>query len=77
MPLPLEERKYSYADYLNWSEDEGWEILDGVTYMQAAPSRIHQEISMELATQFHTYLKGKACRVFAAPFCVRLFTVKQ
>ncbi|AOY76002.1 Uma2 family endonuclease [Clostridium formicaceticum] len=72
MPLPKPEQKYSYADYLTWNENERWEIFDGVPYMQAAPTRIHQEISMELATQFHTYLKGKTCRVFAAPFCVRL-----
>lgn len=77
MPLPKSEQKYSYADYLTWNEDGRWEILDGVPYMQAAPSRIHQEISMELATQFHTYLKGKKCRVFAAPFCVRLDVEKN
>lgn len=77
MPLPKFEQKYSYADYLIWDENERWEILDGVPYMQAAPSRIHQEISMELATQFHTYLKGKTCRVFAAPFCVRLDVEKN
>ena len=72
MPLPKPEQKYSYADYLTWDESERCEIIDGVPYMQAAPSRVHQEISMELSTQFHTYLKGKTCRVFAAPFCVRL-----
>ncbi|RCX16847.1 Uma2 family endonuclease [Anaerobacterium chartisolvens] len=72
MPLPNQERKYTYADYLTWPEGERWEIIDGVPYMQAAPLRIHQEISMELSTQLHTYLKGKTCRVFAAPFCVRL-----
>lgn len=72
MPLPKQEQKYSYADYLKWDEKERWELFDGVPYMQAAPSRIHQEISMELSTQFHNYLKGKPCRVFAAPFCVIL-----
>ena len=77
MPLPKPEQKYSYADYLTWDESERWEIIDGVPYMQAAPSRIHQEISMELSTQFHTYLKGKTCRVFAAPFCVRLDVEKN
>ena len=77
MPLPKPEQKYSYADYLTWDENERLELLDGVPYMQAAPSRIHQEISMELSTQFHTYLKGKTCRVFAAPFCVRLDVEKN
>lgn len=77
MPLPKQEQKYSYADYLTWNQDERWEIFDGVPYMQAAPSRIHQEISMELSSQIHAYLKDKPCSVFAAPFCVRLDTQKK
>lgn len=77
MTLAKPERKYSYADYLTWDQNERWEILDGVPYMLAAPSRVHQEISMELSTQFHTYFKDKKCRVFAAPFCVRLDNEKN
>ncbi len=72
MSLTKPEEKYTYAHYLNWPENERWEIIDGVPYMQAAPSRIHQEISIELATQLHTHLRGKTCRAFTAPFCVRL-----
>ena len=72
MPLPKEEGKYSYVDYLTWPEDERWEIIDGIAYMQAAPSPIHQEISGGLFAQFHNYLSGKTCKVYAAPFCVRL-----
>lgn len=68
MPLPSKERKYTYADYLTWPEAERWEIIDGVPYMQAAPTWQHQAISVELTSQFNTYLKGKPCRVFAAPF---------
>lgn len=68
MPLPSEERKYTYADYLTWPEGERWEIIDGVPYMQAASTWQHQAISVELTSQFNTYLKGKPCRVFAAPF---------
>ena len=77
MPLPLEERQYTYADYLTWDEDERWEILDGVPYMQAAPLRIHQEILMELSKQFAVYLTGKPCKVYPAPFCVRLDVEKM
>ena len=40
--------------------------------MHAAPLRIHQEISSELHRQFANYLQGKSCRVYHAPFCVRL-----
>jgi len=72
MPLPQEERKYTYADYLTWPEDERWEIIDGIAYMQAAPSPIHQEISGGIFAQLHNYLSGKPCRVYHAPFCVKL-----
>jgi Uma2 family endonuclease len=68
MPLPKEEKKYTYADYLIWSEDERWEIIDGIPYMQAAPSWQHQSISGELYRQISNHLISKPCRVFAAPF---------
>jgi Uma2 family endonuclease len=74
MPLPSknEYNNYTYRDYLAWPEDERWEIIDGIPYMQATPSRIHQEISGELFSQIYNYLKAKPCRVYHAPFCVRL-----
>ena len=68
MPLPQEGRKSTYADYLTWPEGERWEIIDGVPYLQAAPTWQHQAISVELTSQFNTNLKGTPCRVFAAPF---------
>lgn len=79
MPLPKQQpdQQYSYADYLTWEEDERWEILEGIAYMQAAPSRIHQEISGELFAQIHNYLSGKPCKVYHAPFCVRLDVKKN
>lgn len=70
--LPKEDRKYTYADYLTWQEDNQWELIDGVPYMQAAPSWQHQAISAALISQFYNYLSGKDCKVFAAPFDLRL-----
>ena len=72
MPLPQEGKKYSYADYLTWPEDERWEIIDGTPYMQAAPTPVHQEIQMELSRQIANYLRDKSCKIYPAPFCVRL-----
>ncbi|HEX9061600.1 MAG TPA: Uma2 family endonuclease [Clostridia bacterium] len=72
MPLPQRDKKYTYADYLLWPEDERWEIIDGVPYMQAAPTPVHQEILNSINVQFYNYLAGKPCRVYPAPFCVRL-----
>jgi Uma2 family endonuclease len=72
MPLPLSKQNkvFTYADYLTWDESERWEIIDGIAYAQATPSTRHQEISVELTTQFHNYLKGKKCKVYPAPFSV-------
>lgn len=33
MPLSKEDRKYTYADYLKFPNDERWEIIDGIPYM--------------------------------------------
>lgn len=68
MPISESKKKYTYADYLTWPEGERWEIIDGVPYMQAAPSWQHQAISGNIFGQFYEYLKGKPCQVFAAPF---------
>ena len=72
MQIPNEKKIFSYADYLTWPENERCEIIDGIAYMQAAPSPLHQEISGVLFAQFHNYLLVKPCKVYHAPFCVRL-----
>lgn len=67
------ERKYTYADYITWPEEERWELINGIAYdMSPSPSRRHQEISRALFYQFYEYLKDKACEVYYAPFDVRL-----
>ena len=72
-PLPADTPHYTYADLLSWPADERWELIDGIVYaMTPAPSRCHQEISMALALQFGLFLRGKSCRVYSAPFDVRL-----
>lgn len=63
---------YTYGDFLTWPEEERWEIIDGVPLMMAPPSRVHQEILTELLTQFRSYLREKTCKVYPAPFGVRL-----
>ncbi|HOJ09541.1 MAG TPA: Uma2 family endonuclease [Clostridiales bacterium] len=78
MSLPKkEDKQYTYADYLTWPEDKRWEIIDGVPYMQAAPTWQHQAISRELLTQFNNYLKDKPCQIFASPFDLRLSDVDE
>ena len=68
MSLPEDNKKHTYADYITWPENERWEIIDGVPYMQSAPKWQHQSISSELHRQISNYLIGKPCRVFTSPF---------
>ena len=65
---------HTYADYLTWSGSYGEELIDGTAYVREppAPARVHQEIVGELHLQVATALKGNPCRVYAAPFDVRL-----
>ena len=69
------ETSYTYADYKEWELKEGerYELIHGVAYAMAAPNDLHQAILTELLTQFHTYLRGKPCKVRPAPYDVRLF----
>jgi Uma2 family endonuclease len=68
-------KQYSYADYLSWQFSERIELLKGYIQKMAAPSPFHQEVSGELFSYFKNYLdsKGKLCKLFAAPFDVRLY----
>ena len=55
-------------------EDVRVEIFDGQIYDMSSPSQDHQTISTELTTILNTYIKNNngACRVFHAPFDVKL-----
>ena len=66
-------KHYTYADYAAWDTDDRYELIDGVPYlMSPAPKRIHQEISGAIARKIGNFLEGKPCKVYAAPFDVRL-----
>ena len=52
-------KRYTYADYCTWNDDERWELIDGVPYplhvphaMAPAPSWGHQGISGELYEKY-------------------------
>lgn len=50
-----------------------YEFYDGQPVVLPSPSDLHQEVSGELFVQLHAHLRGKRCKVYAAPFDVRLF----
>ncbi len=74
MELQLDlNKKYTYADYLTWLDDKRRELINGfVKIMTPAPRRIHQEISSYLHRDISNYLRKKKCKVYHAPFDVRL-----
>ncbi|MDN3688356.1 Uma2 family endonuclease [Cyclobacterium jeungdonense] len=64
---------YSYSDYLSWQVDGMVELIRGKVHkMTAAPSRKHQDISLKISSQLFQLLTGKVCKVYEAPFDVRL-----
>ena len=71
------EEYFTYADYLTWDDDVRYELIDGTPYMMGSPSSTHQWISMQLSGQFYNFLKGKQCRIFHAPYDVRLNPAKE
>ena len=72
-PVRQDDIAYNYADLLTLPEDQRWELIDGVLYdMTPAPSRRHQGILAQLHLQFGAFLADSPCRVYFAPFDVRL-----
>jgi len=72
MQVP-EKQGYTYEDYYSWNDGKRYELIDGKVYMMSpAPSPAHQEICVGLVTQLYNYLRGKTCKVYPAPFDVRL-----
>jgi Uma2 family endonuclease len=73
--LPKEKHHFTYADYKEWelAEGERYEVICGEAYAMSAPNTRHQEILGAIFNQLYNYLQGKPCRVYPAPFDVRLF----
>ncbi|MCP4688605.1 MAG: Uma2 family endonuclease [Desulfobacterales bacterium] len=75
MPTSFDKKKkYTYADYLEWPEDERWELIDGAPYnMGPSPSTRHQLVFGALSNQIYNFLSDKECFVLHAPLDVRFF----
>ncbi|MDR2478376.1 MAG: Uma2 family endonuclease [Treponema sp.] len=69
------DQHFTYSDYKEWDLDAGerYELIYGEAYAMSAPNTQHQSMLMELSRQFANYLVGKPCKVYPAPFDVRLF----
>ena len=65
-------KRYTYADYLSWQFEDLVELIRGKVVKLPAPTTLHQTNSTNLLVAIGSYLKGKQCKAFAAPFDVRL-----
>jgi Uma2 family endonuclease len=66
-------KSYTYWDYIKWQFSERVELIRGKLFkMSPAPGMNHQNISMNLSVLFSNLLKNQPCKIFAAPFDVRL-----
>lgn len=71
LPLIKNDQVYTYGDYAGWPDEERWELIDGIAYnMCAAPSLKHQRVSRKLSSKIDSYLTGRFCEMFSAPFDV-------
>jgi len=71
--LTFPAKRYSYADYLTWTDEVMREIIDGVVYLFSAPVRKHAKaVSNFLRESFMFLEKRKSkCEIYTAPFDVR------
>jgi Uma2 family endonuclease len=70
-------KQYSYADYLTWQFTDRVELLKGwVHKMSPAPLRMHQDISRRLVVLIANFIDEEKCKVYDAPFDVRLVKYK-
>jgi len=61
------QRRYSVEDYQEWSDDEKWEIIDGILYdMSPAPRIKHQNIVGNFFLNFKTH-PANPCYTGIAP----------
>jgi Uma2 family endonuclease len=55
------------------AEGERYEVIYGEAFAIPTPNERHQATLMEILGQFYVYLRGKPCKMYPAPFDVRLF----
>lgn len=73
MIQPVEKESCTFADYLNWVEQDRYEIIYGNAIMMTPPKRIHQEVLTEIFKQIANFLDDKPCKIYPALLGVRLF----
>ena len=73
--MPLQkEQPCTVEDIYKLPDGQRAELIDGVIYDTAPPSRIHQELVQQLCRVIGNYISDKkgSCKVYPAPFAVFL-----
>jgi len=68
------DKRYSYADYLTWVDNQRRELFDGFVKLMSAPVIMHAVISGNIFARIWPYIKKRegTCKVFHSPVDVRL-----
>ncbi len=68
-------KKVSYEEFMEIYEESElrMEYIKGEIVLLSAPDTLHQVISGNLYIQLRTYVKGKNCKVYYAPFDVHFY----
>ena len=71
--------RVSYEEYLVIceKEDTKYELIDGVLYLMASPSHMHQVAVREISGQFYIWFSGKECEPFTSPYDVKLYDAES
>ena len=68
---------FTYGQYRSWPDGKRWELIEGVAWAMSAPTTRHQKTIGSLHLLFASYLKGKPCEVFIAPYDVLLYEADE
>ena len=72
--LSKKQGEFTVADYYDLPDDIRVELIDGVFYDMAAPTVVHQMISLKIGAMLEEYVEARNgnCSVFVAPLDVQL-----
>lgn len=71
-------RKWTYADYLTWPDDERWELIYGMAYSMSYVSQmLHQRVVGSFYNQLASHINRNVYEVFIAPLNVSLGLVNS
>ncbi len=72
-PRLFPDRRFTYANYRNWPDDERWEIIHGHAFdITDPPGLHHQQVLLDLLGTLHPFFPGFQSGLMHGPFDVLL-----